>query len=185
MSRKYYATKKVKYNNLTFDSGLEVYFYKLLEKENLLADLKMQEPFELQPSFKWQNKTIRKMEYVTDFYLTGKKIVIETKGLLEEKAKIKHKLFKFKFPDHNFFMPRNQEQCREVVEQIKKIYGDNGNQLLREEGDIQQQSVSDKPRARRKPKVVPDVSGGNNTKGGPKPKSGKRKPTTPVCRRSK
>lgn len=174
--RKYYSTKKVKYNNLTFDSGLELYFYKLLEKENLLADLKMQEPFEIQPSFKWQNKTIRKMEYVSDFYLTEKKIVIETKGLLEEKAKIKHKLFKFKFPDHNFFMPRNQVQCREVIEEIKKIY----DQLLREEGDSQQQSVFDKPRARRKSKVVPDVSGGNNTKKSSIPKSRKRKPPTSV-----
>jgi very-short-patch-repair endonuclease len=174
--RKYYSTKKVKYNNLTFDSGLELYFYKLLEKENLLASLKMQEPFELQPTFKWQNKTIRKMEYVSDFYLADKKIVIETKGLLEEKAKIKHKLFKFKFPDHNFFMPRNQVQCREVVEEIKKIY----DQLLREEGDSQQQSVSDKPRARRKPKAIPNVSGGNNTKNSSISKSRKRKPPTSV-----
>ena len=177
MSKKYYATKKIKYNNLIFDSGLELYFYKLLESNNLLEYLKMQEPFELQPSFKWQNKTIRKMEYVTDFYLTDKKIVIETKGLLEEKARIKHKLFKFKFPDHNFFMPRNQLQCREVLEQIKKIYD---NQLLREEGDSQQQSVSDKPRARRKSKAIPDVSGGNNTKNSSIPKSRKRKPPTSV-----
>ena len=34
--RKYYATKKIKYNNLIFDSGLELYFYKLLESNNLL-----------------------------------------------------------------------------------------------------------------------------------------------------
>ena len=175
--RKYYSTKKVKYNNLTFDSGLELYFYKLLEKENLLADLKMQEPFEIQPSFKWQGKTIRKMDYVSDFYLTEKKIVIETKGLLEEKAKIKHKLFKFKFPDHYFFMPRNQVQCREVIEEVKKIYG---NQLLREEGDSQQQSVPNKPRAGRKSKAVSDVSGGNNTKKPSIPKSRKRKPPTSV-----
>ena len=180
--RKYYATKKIKYNNLIFDSGLELYFYKLLESNNLLTYLKLQEPFEIQPSFKYEGKTIRKIEYVSDFYLTDSKIVIETKGLLEEKAKIKHKMFKFKYHDHLFFMPRNQEQCREVLEQIKKIYD---NQLLREEGDSQQQPVLDKPRARRKPKAIPDVSGGNNTESSSKPKSGKRKPATPVCRRSK
>lgn len=181
MSKKYYATKKIKYNNLIFDSGLEVYFYKLLESSNLLEHLKMQEPFELQPSFKWQKSTIRKIEYVSDFYLTDKKIVIETKGLLEEKAKIKHKIFKFKYPDHLFFMPRNQLQCREVLEQIKKIY----EQLLREEGDSQQQPILDKPRARRKSKAIPDVSGRLNTEDTTKPKSRKRKPATPVCRRSK
>lgn len=180
--RKYYATKKIKYNNLIFDSGLELYFYKLLESNNLLTYLKLQEPFEIQPSFKYEGKTIRKIEYVSDFYLTDSKIVIETKGLLEEKAKIKHKMFKFKYHDHLFFMPRNQEQCREVLEQIKKIYG---NQLLREEGDSQQQPVLDKPRARRKSKAIPDVSGGNNTEVSPKPKSRKRKPATPVCRKPK
>lgn len=179
--RKYYSTKKIKYNNLIFDSGLELYFYKLLESNNLLTSLRLQEPFEIQPSFKYEGKTIRKIEYVSDFYLTDSKIVIETKGLLEEKAKIKHKMFKFKYPDHLFFMPRNQEQCREVLEQIKKIY----DQLLREEGDSQQQSVSDKPRARRKSKVISDVSGGNNTETSSKPKSRKRKSATPVCRRSK
>ncbi len=179
--RKYYSTKKVKYNNLTFDSGLELYFYKLLESNNLLGNLRMQEPFELQPSFKWQKSTIRKIEYVSDFYLTDKKIVIETKGLLEEKAKIKHKIFKFKYPDHLFFMPRNQVQCREVLEEIKKIY----EQLLREEGDSQQQSISNKPRTRGKSKAVSVLSGGLNTEDATKPKSRKRKSTTPVCRRPK
>lgn len=174
--RKYYSTKKVKYNNLTFDSGLELYFYKLLESSNLLEHLKMQEPFELQPSFKWQNKTIRKIEYVSDFYLTDSKIVIETKGLLEEKAKIKHKIFKFRYPTHEFFMPRNQIQCREVLEEIKKIY----DQLLRKEGDSQQQSITNKPRAGRKPKAVSNVSGGNNTKKPSIPKSRKRKPPTSI-----
>ena len=179
--RKYYSTKKVKYNNLTFDSGLELYFYKLLESNNLLGNLKMQEPFELQPSFKWQKSTIRKIEYVSDFYLTDKKIVIETKGLLEEKAKIKHKIFKFKYPDHLFFMPRNQVQCREVLEEIKKIY----EQLLREEGDSQQQHVSDKPRTRGKSKAVSVLSGGDNTKDTSISKSRKRKPSTSVCRKPK
>lgn len=174
--RKYYSTKKVKYNNLTFDSGLELYFYKLLESSNLLEHLKMQEPFELQPSFKWQKSTIRKIEYVSDFYLTDKKIVIETKGLLEEKAKIKHKIFKFKYPDHLFFMPRNQVQCREVIEEIKKIY----EQLLREERDSQQQPISNKSRTRGKSKAVSNVSGGDNTKDTSKPKSRKRKPPTSI-----
>lgn len=179
--RKYYSTKKVKYNNLTFDSGLELYFYKLLESNNLLEHLKMQEPFEIQPSFKYQGSTIRKMEYISDFYLTDKKIVIETKGLLEEKAKIKHKMFKFKYPDHIFFMPRNQMQCREVIEEIKKIY----DQLLREEGHIQQQPVPDKSGTRGKSKAVSVLSGGDNTKNTSKSKSGKRKSSTSVCRKSK
>jgi len=168
--RSYYGTKKVKYNNLTFDSSLELYFYKLLESNNLLEDLIFQHSFELQPAFTHKESKIRKIDYVSDFYLKELKIVIETKGLLEEKAKIKHKIFKYKYPELYFFMPRNQLQCREVLQEILKIKN-NPNELLREEGHLQQQPISDKPRTRRKPKSLQNVSGGNTRKKSPKSKS--------------
>lgn len=129
--KKYYRTKKVVYKDITFDSSLELFFYKLLEVNNLTQYLKMQVSFELQPSFKYGRQTIRRIDYVADFVLEipntldvdkPHKITIETKGLLEEKAKIKHKIFKYKYKDYKFFMPRNQRECVEVVKQIKEIY---------------------------------------------------------------
>ena len=166
--RSYYGTKKVKYNNLTFDSSLELYFYKLLESNNLLEGLILQHSFELQPAFTHKDSKIRKIDYVSDFYLKDLGIVVETKGLLEEKAKIKHKIFKFKYPELYFFMPRNQIQCREVLQEILKL---KNNELLREERHLQQQPISDKPRTRRKSKSIQDVPGGNTRKNSSKSKS--------------
>jgi len=119
---KYHATKKVVYKNITFDSQLECYFYKLLEINKIENKVVMQISFELQPSFKWRGSTIRKMEYKTDFVFEDIKMVIECKGLLEEKARIKHKLFKYKYPQYNFLMPRNRLDCENVVKEIIKIY---------------------------------------------------------------
>jgi hypothetical protein len=159
--KSYYGTKKVKYNNLIFDSSLELYFYKLLESNNLLEGTILQYSFELQPAFSYNGSKIRKIDYVSDFYLKDLNIVVETKGLLEEKAKIKHKIFKFKYPENYFFMPRNQGECRDVLETILKI---KNNELLREEGHLQQQPISDKPRARRKSKSLQNVPRRNTRK---------------------
>jgi hypothetical protein len=120
---KYYKTKKVTYNNITFDSKLEEYFYKLLEINNLVDKVTLQKSFELQPSFKYFKRTIRPITYEADFVFEDKKIIVETKGKLEEKARLKHKMFKYKYRDYQFFMPRNQKDCVEVIKQIKEIYG--------------------------------------------------------------
>ncbi len=121
--KKYYRTKKITYKEIIFDSSLELYFYKLLEVNNLADKVEMQLSFELQPSFKRGKQTIRRIDYVADYVFDDKKIIVEPKGLLEEKAKIKHKIFKYKYPEYLFFMPRNQKDCEEVVKQIKEIYG--------------------------------------------------------------
>jgi hypothetical protein len=119
----YHSTKKITYKGVVYDSNLELHFYKLLEINKLVDKVKTQVPFLLQESFKWQGKTIRKIEYIADFYFEDKKIVIEPKGLLEEKAKIKHKIFKYKYPNILFFLTRNQADNIEVIKKLKIIYG--------------------------------------------------------------
>lgn len=114
---------KREYNGIIFDSSLEVYFYKLLEINNLVDKVEIQKIFELQPKFKWFNQTIRPITYEADFVFEDKKLLIETKGILEEKAKLKYKMFKYKYPDYQFYMPRNQKDCLEVIKEIKEIYG--------------------------------------------------------------
>lgn len=131
----YHSTKKITYKGIIWDSSLELNFYKLLEINNLVDKVQLQVAFLLQESFKHQGKTIRKMEYIADFVLTipyiviednkevikYHKIVVEPKGLLEEKAKIKHKIFKYKYPTYLFFLPRNQADNIEVIKQIKEL----------------------------------------------------------------
>ena len=62
--------------------------------------MELQPRFLLQESFRKNNKTYRKIDYVADFkYIeNGKTIVEDVKGLQTDVFKIKHKLFEKKYP---------------------------------------------------------------------------------------
>ena len=100
-----YRNKKVIIDGIPFDSQKEGYRYKelrLLERAGLIKDLKLQTKFELQPSFKKNNKTIRAITYKADFdYLTkdGRHIVEDVKGIETEVFKLKRKMFEYKYKD--------------------------------------------------------------------------------------
>lgn len=67
-----------------------------------LVDYKLQVKYNLQESFKYMGKSIRAIDYISDFdlyYADGSFEVIDTKGLATADAKIKAKLFKRKYPD--------------------------------------------------------------------------------------
>lgn len=94
---------------LTFDSKLEKRYYDEIVvvgmKNGTLKDYKLQVKYNLQPSFKYMDKTIRAIDYISDFDLyfeNGDFLVIDTKGLATADAKIKAKLFKYKYPTINF-----------------------------------------------------------------------------------
>ena len=87
-------------------SKLEKQFYEDVVvvgmKDGTLKDYKLQQKYLLQPSFKYFDKTIREINYISDFdlyYSTGDFVVIDTKGMPTADAKIKAKLFKYKYPD--------------------------------------------------------------------------------------
>ena len=103
MVRKYH-NKKVIYDGYTFDSIREKNYYiklKLLEKSGKIKELELQKEFELQPSFKLNNKTSRKITYRADFtYKTtedDKLHVIDVKGFRTDVYRLKKKLFEYKY----------------------------------------------------------------------------------------
>ena len=106
MINKYFRTKKVN----GYDSATEckrAAELKLLERANEIKDLREQVVFELQPSFKTnQGKTIRKMQYTTDFVYYDNKLKImvveESKGFKTEDYKMRAKLFQYKYPEYLF-----------------------------------------------------------------------------------
>lgn len=105
--RNKYYNHKTTVDNIKFDSTKEATYYlmyKQQEKEGKIKDLKLQPRFELQPSFKFMGKTIRKIEYVADFsyYEDNKLYVIDVKGYKTEVYKLKKKLLLYKYPDINF-----------------------------------------------------------------------------------
>lgn len=99
-----YHNKKVKYDGYTFDSIREKNHYiklKLLEKAGKIKELELQKEFELQPSYKLNNKTIRKITYRADFtYKTtedNKLHVIDVKGYRTDVYRLKKKLFEYRY----------------------------------------------------------------------------------------
>lgn len=76
---------------------------KLMEKQGLIKDIKLQTRFELQPKYKKNDKTIRAINYIADFTYfdvnKGKTIIIDTKGYRTEVYKLKKKIFEYVYPD--------------------------------------------------------------------------------------
>ena len=106
-----YKNKKVTVDGIDFDSIKESVRYKqlkLLERAGLIKDLKLQTKFELQPSFKRNNKTIRAITYKADFdYLTkdNRHIIEDVKSKATEKDKvyrIKRKMLQYKYDNIEF-----------------------------------------------------------------------------------
>ncbi len=101
-----YHSKKIIIDGIKFDSIREGKRYeelKILEKAGLIKDIELQKEFILQPSFKKNGKTYRKITYKADFYYYDnhlKRYVVEdVKGMKTEVYKLKKKLFEFKYPD--------------------------------------------------------------------------------------
>ena len=103
MVRKYH-NKKVEYDGYTFDSIREKNYYiklKLLEKAGKIKELELQKEFELQPSYKLNNKTYRSIKYRADFtYKTtedDKLHIVDVKGFRTDVYRLKKKLFEYKY----------------------------------------------------------------------------------------
>jgi hypothetical protein len=113
------ATKNT-YKGIEFKSRLETYCYKQLIENNIEAEYEKEKIILIEP-FRFKGKAIRKTTYTPDF--TGKDFIIECKGYFTEVAKLKWKLFLRWLNDNNLehydiYLPRNQKQVDEVIEQI-------------------------------------------------------------------
>lgn len=94
------------YNGIEFDSALEMRFYRdvllpMVDSGDVI-NYELQKKYELQPKFDVGGIKIRPIEYVADFYIkykTGYEEVVDTKGCPDAVAKIKRKLFMYKYPE--------------------------------------------------------------------------------------
>lgn len=96
-----------------FASNIEKKYYTdcllPLYKEGKIVDYDLQKKYLLQDKFKRKDGiTVRKIEYVADYwvkYYDGREYVLDTKGaglLVDPVAKLKRKLFEYKYPDIDF-----------------------------------------------------------------------------------
>ena len=104
-----YKNKKVIIDGIEFDSKKEGNHYiglKMLLRAGEIRDLELQKEFILQPAFKKNGKTYRKISYKADFCYfdnrTNKYIVEDvkaSKNFKTEVYKLKKKLFEYKYQD--------------------------------------------------------------------------------------
>ena len=116
--------KKRTYNGVVFDSETEMKF--LIEwiepkiETGEIVSYKIQIPYILQEGFiNFEGKKILPIKYIADYVITfadGREIVVDVKGLPDASAKLKKKMFEYKFKDVPFYW-----YCRS----IKYSNGDN------------------------------------------------------------
>ena len=113
------------YNKIKFKSKLEVFMYKQLRAAKIKFDYEKQ-TFVLIEGFTYMGKKIRSITYTPDFVLKDYPIIIETKGFMTEVFRIKMKLLKWNLDicgdSRTIYIPRNQKDCLEVINEIKKNY---------------------------------------------------------------
>ncbi len=97
------------YNDIVFDSVLEMKYYRdvllpLVESGDVVR-YELQKPYELQPKFTHDGKSVRAVTYVADFFMEykdGREVVVDTKGCPDSIANLKRKLFWYCYPDVDY-----------------------------------------------------------------------------------
>ena len=98
-----YNADKCNCDGYHFDSHIEMKYYehlKDIKAKELIMNFELQPRFTLQGKFTKDGKNYRMIEYVADFiiyHIDGTEEVIDVKGFAVETAKIKKKLFNYKY----------------------------------------------------------------------------------------
>ncbi len=97
------------FNEIVFDSVLEMKYYRDVicpkMESGEIINCELQKPYELQPKFTHDGKTVLPVKYVADFVVTYKDNhteVIDTKGMPDTTALLKRKLFWYVYPDIDY-----------------------------------------------------------------------------------
>ena len=98
------AIKKV-VDGIKFDSTMEANYYEYLKAEKAKGNVlhfELQPKYRLQDSYKKYGKTIRAIDYISDFkvtYSNNETRIIDVKGKATVDFKLKRKLFDFRYPE--------------------------------------------------------------------------------------
>ena len=98
-------SKKTVIGGITFDSKTEAEYYeylKRLEKDKKIYRLRCHPMFILQEAFEQDGKKYKAIKYIADFEYWNEEeqthVVVDVKGFAMEDAKLKRKLFAYKYP---------------------------------------------------------------------------------------
>ncbi len=102
------ASKRT-YDGVVYDSAVEMRFMRDYVvpriKAGEIKSVERQVKYELQPSFRHDGSLIRPINYVADFvleYTNGYEVIVDIKGMPDATAKLKRKLFLYKYPEKDY-----------------------------------------------------------------------------------
>lgn len=97
------------FDGIVFDSVLELRYYRdvllPLVDSGDVVEYELQKPYELQPKFVHDGRTVQAIKYVADFYMKysdGHEEIIDIKGFADATALLKRKLFWYAYPDKEY-----------------------------------------------------------------------------------
>jgi|TARA_R110000796_G_scaffold7420_2_gene25508 hypothetical protein len=115
--------KKVQYQGITFDSKLELFFYKELKKAKI--PFEFQRKYVLLDKFRYDGKAVRQMTLTVDFYIPKYNSIVDTKGFQRNDNKIKWKLLRRHLLDngkeYHIFLPNTQKKCLELIKYLLNL----------------------------------------------------------------
>ena len=92
-------------DGIVFDSILEMRYYRdvlrPLVESGRVVEYELQKPYELQPKFIRDGRTVHAITYVADFYMVfddGSVKLVDVKGCPDSTAILKRKLFWYRYP---------------------------------------------------------------------------------------
>ena len=115
------ATKS-EVDGVKFDSQLERYMYEILKGAGVHFDFQVE--YVLQEKFRYGTDAIRAITLTVDFVLTGKNMIIDTKGFMNDRAPMKIKMLKRHLlntqPDNlpTIELPSNKKECDELLNRL-------------------------------------------------------------------
>ena len=97
------------YKGIQYDSELELKFFKEIVEVGLengtIKDSQRQVKYELQPKCKYKDENILAIKYVADYVITyadDSVIVWDVKGQADATAKLKKKMFHYRYPEIDY-----------------------------------------------------------------------------------
>lgn len=97
------------YNGIVFDSVLEMKYYRDVILPGVecgeISHYERQKKYELQPSYIHNGNKIRPIDYKADFFIiysNGSSVVVDIKGCPDGVAKLKRKMFSYRYPDLDY-----------------------------------------------------------------------------------
>ncbi len=116
-NHKYWAIK-VEIDWIKFDSKLESRFYVYLRDNTDIEILELQPRFLLQDKFRYNGKSIRKIEYVADFKIrvNWKEYIVDSKWMQDSVFKLKYKLWLKAYGEDNILLvAKSIKQLEEMI----------------------------------------------------------------------